>query len=415
MPGELTRLERDLPAGRLRLLVAPEATDARVLARLERVVVPPTYDGHGPHALRPETEAAATWREPAGRDDPRVPDRWTFALSGPADATLRIGDGMAADLWRDGADRPVLRLIGPAPFRGRLEAGRYHLDATSLGRNDRLDYTVSLRTAELQPGVPREVAVSAQVPFALAEPGVVSLTSFGPLPVKAVLRDGGGTVLGRYGARGADWNIAVSRLLPAGSYRLDLAPAVPPALSDVPAANRRSDATRREGDAGDSADDPAAQTPDGMPGGGDSAGGAPDADTPAADTPDNGGPKVELTLMLPVARPPVPAPPARRHPGRRRRASAGRAPTPPRHAGARDGPVRRRLDPGDRTAARRRLGHRGPGGGHRPNRRRAGRCRPGALARLGLGRGRQRPAGPGRRRAAGSPSRGPRRIDGPAG
>ena len=100
--GELTELERDLPAGRLRLLVAPEATDARVLARLERVLPPPTYEGHGPHALRPETAASATWREPAGRDDPRLPDQWTFALSGPANATLRIGDGMCWSARTDG-------------------------------------------------------------------------------------------------------------------------------------------------------------------------------------------------------------------------------------------------------------------------------------------------------------------------
>ena len=312
VPGELTELERDLPAGRLRLLVAPEATNARVLARLKRVLPPPTYDGHGPHALRPETAASATWREPAGRNDLRAPDQWTFALSGPADATLRIGDGMAADLWRDGADRPVLRLIGPAPFRGRLEAGRYRLDATSLGRNDRLDYTVSLRTAELQPGAPREVAVTAHVPFALAEPSVVSLTSFGPLPVKAVLRDDGGAVIGRYGARGADWNIAVSRLLPAGSYRLDLAPAAPPALSDVSTSNRRPDAGRREQDAGDTPDEPAAQTPDGSPGGSSSQADAPegnttDGGTTGTTTTNDGTPKIELTLMLPEVRPPVPA------------------------------------------------------------------------------------------------------------
>ena len=367
VPGELTELERDLPAGRLRLLVAPEATDARVLARLERVLPPPIYDGHGPHALRPEAVAAATWREPAGRDDPRVPDRWTFTLSGPADATLRIGDGMAADLRRDGADRPVLRLIGPAPFRGRLEAGRYRLDATSLGRNDRLDYTVSLRTAELQPGVPRDVASTAQVPFSLAEPGVVSLTSFGPLPVKAVLRDGAGAVLGRYGARGADWNIAVSRLLPAGTYRVDLAPAVPPALSDVSTSNRRSDSPGSGGDAGDSTDEPAAQTPDSPSGSGSSR-----ADAPDADTQDDGTPKGRVDADAARGASTGAGTAGHGHPGRRRRASPGRAPTRPRHAGAGDGPVRRRLDPGHRTPARRRLGHRGPGRGHRPRHRRSG-------------------------------------------
>ncbi len=298
-PGPLQELERDLPAGRLRLLVAPEAVDARVLARLQRVLPAPEFTGHGPHPLTPEAAAQATWREPAGRDDPRTPDAWTFALRGAADATLRIADGMVADLRREGTERPVLRLVGPVPFRGRLEPGRYRLEATSLGRNDRLDYTVSLRTAELQPGVPRQVAPNAQVPFTLAEAGVVSLTSFGPLPMKAVLRDGDGAVIGRYGARGADWNIAVSRPLPAGSYRLDLAPAVPPGLAGVAVPSLRPSASTSDDPSADSPDEASAQTPERET---DDGGSSRTADAGAD------APKVELALALPEARDPIPAP-----------------------------------------------------------------------------------------------------------
>ncbi len=298
-PGPLQELERDLPAGRLRLLVAPEAVDARVLARLQRVLPAPEFTGHCPHPLTPEAAAQATWREPAGRDDPRTPDAWTFALRGAADATLRITDGMVADLRREGTERPVLRLVGPVPFRGRLEPGRYRLEATSLGRNDRLDYTVSLCMAELQPGVPRQVAPTSQVPFTLAEAGVVSLTSFGPLPVKAVLRDGGGAVIGRYGARGADWNIAVSRPLPAGSYRLDLAPAVPPGLAGVAVPSLRPSASTGNDPSAGGSDEVGAQTPERETGDG---GNSRTADASAD------APKVELALALPEARAPIPAP-----------------------------------------------------------------------------------------------------------
>ncbi len=310
-PGPLDTGERDLPAGRLRLLVQPEATDARVLARLRRVLPAPEYAGHGPHALPPGTGVQATWREPAGRDDPRTPDAWTFTLRGPADATLTLSGGMAADLRRDGAERPVARLLGPAPFHGTLEAGRYRLEAASLGRNDRLDYTLLLDTAELQPGVPRQVAPDAQVPFALAEPAVVSLTSFGPLPVKAVLRDASGAEIGRYGARGADWNIAASRLLPAGSYRLDLAPAAPPSMSGTSApAVRGAEATDDAPSRGDG--EPAPQTaPDSRGNSGSRRAASDDAsDSADSDSADKeaDGPKVELTLALPKPRPPVPAP-----------------------------------------------------------------------------------------------------------
>ena len=307
-PGELASLERDLPAGRLRLLVQPEATDARVLVRLRRVRPDPVYEGHGPFALVPATEAGATWREPAGRDDPRTPDRWTFTLAGPAQTTLALSGGMVADLWRDDAGqaapaRPVVRLLGPRPFRGRLEAGRYRLDAASLGRNDRLDYTISLNTAELQPGVSRAVLPDATVPFALAQPGVVSLTSFGALPVKAVLRDGAGAVLGRYGPGVDSWNLAVSRPLPAGAYRLELQPAVPPGQSPVSGAGRPRGVSD---DAPDDAGGPQAQERPSQ-----EASDAPSGEASSADAGNDSGsddrPRVELTLALPEMRPPVPA------------------------------------------------------------------------------------------------------------
>ena len=235
-PQALTEFEEVLQAGRYGLMVSPEAVEARVVGRLVRVASAPERAGHGLHPLPFEAVQRHTWREPPGRDDPRTPDAWTFALAGSADTTLRVGDGMVADLRRDGQERPVARLVGPIPFKGRLEAGSYRLEAMSLGRNDRLDYDVKLSTTELQPGVPRSVGVSASVPFVLAEPRVVSLTTFGDVALKAVLRDTDGAEVARYGDRGSDWNIGISRPLPAGAYRLELQPSVPPAGADTPPA-----------------------------------------------------------------------------------------------------------------------------------------------------------------------------------
>ena len=232
---------------------------------------------------------------------------------------------MVADLWReDGAGppaRPVLRLLGRVPFRGQLAPGRYRLDAASLGRNDRLDYTLSLATAELQPGVPRAVAPSATVRFALAEAGVVSLTSFGATAVKAVLRDAAGTELGRYGASPESWNLAVSRPLPAGSYRLDLQPAVPPGVTNVPRRDRGpagggerdgsgNDAASAEDPANTDAGNPQATSDDAGTASGSADGASHDdasADSVTAGTADAAA-KTELTLLLPAAHDPVPAP-----------------------------------------------------------------------------------------------------------
>lgn len=223
--GDLSGLEQPLAAGRYRLMILPEAVDTRVVARLTRIEPEAALEGHGPHPLPFDADQAFQWREPAGRGDPRTPDRWDFSLAGPAKASLSLSDGMVAELRRlDAPDAaPVARFSGSAAFEGELPAGQYRVEATSLGRNDRLDYTLTLHTDELQPGVVREITLPATVPFSIAADRVVSLTSFGGIDVKAVLRDAQGQVLGRFDDRDGDWNIAVSQYLPAGRYTLDLA------------------------------------------------------------------------------------------------------------------------------------------------------------------------------------------------
>jgi len=221
--GDLSGVEQALAAGRYRLMILPEAVDTRVVARLSRIEPEVALEGHGPHPLPFDADQAFQWREPAGRGDPRAPDQWDFTLAGPAKASLSLSDGMVADLRRLDTPETVARFSSSAAFAGELPAGRYRVEATSLGRNDRLDYTVSLHTDELQPGVVRDIPLPLTVPFSIATDRVVSLTSFGGLDVKAVLRDAQGQVLGRFDDRDGDWNIAVSQYLPAGRYSLDLA------------------------------------------------------------------------------------------------------------------------------------------------------------------------------------------------
>ncbi len=234
--GDLSSIDQDLAPGRYRLIVQPQSVEARAVARLRQIVPPVALTGHGPHPLPFDAPQSLEWREPPGRDDARTPDTWTFGLAGPANVSLSLaGDGMAATLQSAIADptKPLLgRLIaGKTPFKITLPAGEYRVEARSLGRNDRLAYTIGLHSEELQPDVARQVTLPAELPFAIAAPRVVALTSFGRVPLRAELRDAAGHVLARAAGRTDDWNIAVSRALPAGSYRLVLAPLAPPAAS----------------------------------------------------------------------------------------------------------------------------------------------------------------------------------------
>jgi hypothetical protein len=285
-----------LPPGSYRLIVSPVAVARQVVARLSAVTNPPEITGHGPHKLPFETPQSAIWREPDGRDQPRTPDAWTFDMTGPAIVKLNLGDGMAADLHRDGDTASLARIVGH--YAGTLQAGHYRLDATSLGRNDRLAYTIALTSQALQPNTPRTVTLPSTVSFAIAQARVVSLTSYGDTPVKAVLHAADGGVVARVGARADDWNIAVSRLLPAGRYTLDLAAASPPDLNAV-----GQSAPAADQDASDKTDDDQdMQTTPGQ------AAASSDDDQSSGDA-NAGAASTEVKLALPVALPTIPAPP----------------------------------------------------------------------------------------------------------
>ncbi|HET6235585.1 MAG TPA: hypothetical protein VFE41_11575 [Acetobacteraceae bacterium] len=270
--GDLSSVDQDLLPGAYRLIVQPPSVQAQVVARLQRIELPVALTGHGPHKLPFDAEQSLQWREPPGRDDPRAPDIWTFGLAGPAKVTLNIdGDGMAAALQADplqadppqtgslqvGAAKPdappLGRLLAGTKLVIDLPAGRYRVAASSLGRNDRLAYTITLHSDELQPDTPRRVTLPTEVPFAVAAARVVSLTSFGSVPLRAELRDDAGHVLSRAAGRTDDWNIALSRFLSAGRYRLALAPLLPPAgRARSEAADTQDNTSDNDADANDS-------------------------------------------------------------------------------------------------------------------------------------------------------------------
>ncbi|PNG27193.1 hypothetical protein CR492_03635 [Methylocella silvestris] len=223
-PGPMTQLRQSLDKGRYRLVVPPVESDARVVARLRDAREPESLMGHGPHPLAFEAPAKLQWREPADSAAPREPDRWTFALAGPAQITLGVSDGMSAELMKSGADgTPLARLSASHGFAGELAAGDYVVEARAIGRNDRLDYTLTLTSVELQPGAPRSVNLPATVPFRLAAEHIVNLTSFGAKELTGVLKDAEGRTIERLAGSVDDWNLGFARRLPAGAYRLELA------------------------------------------------------------------------------------------------------------------------------------------------------------------------------------------------
>ncbi len=234
-PGPLSRLDLKLEAGQYRLVVPPVDVESRMVARLRPVVAAPPLEGHGPHALRFGEEQKFQWREPAARAAPRTPDTWTFALAGEANVDLSISEGMVGEIFKGEKDS-VGKFTKQRPFAGVLGAGAYRVEARALGRDDRLDYAISLSSDELQPNAPRYVYLPAKLDFTLAQDRVVNLTTFGRKDLKGVLRDANGAIVERIGGRDDDWNIALARRLAAGRYTLSLT-----AMTAEPTAEEASD------------------------------------------------------------------------------------------------------------------------------------------------------------------------------
>jgi hypothetical protein len=220
-PGPIARLVRRFEPGAYRLVALPEAVEGRVLARLRKVVASAPLEGHGPHALPFDAPQALQWREPTAKGAPRAPDVWTFALAGDSDIDIDIGEGMIGEIFREGGDA-VGKFAAGRKFSGKLAAGAYRIEARSLAHDDRLDYRIGLSSKQLQPGAPRFVTPPAVLPFAIGEDRIVDVTSFGDQELIGALEDENGAVVERLEGRAEDWNISLSRRLPAGAYRLRL-------------------------------------------------------------------------------------------------------------------------------------------------------------------------------------------------
>ncbi|ARM92533.1 hypothetical protein RHEC894_PE00510 (plasmid) [Rhizobium sp. CIAT894] len=220
-PGPLSTLSQDFTPGHYRLVILPRDVDTRFVARLRPVIDPPQLQGHGPHPLAFNQTQEFQWREPQSKGATRVPDSWTFDLLADADVSIDLTEGMIGTLFRDDKEQ-IARFVAAPQFTGKLKAGHYRIDLTSLAHDDRLDYQITLNTTDLQPGEARFVNLPAELSFNVEKDHVVSLGTFGRSEIKAVLKDGHGAVVERLTGRSDDWNIALSTRLPAGSYTLAL-------------------------------------------------------------------------------------------------------------------------------------------------------------------------------------------------
>ena len=215
--------------GRYRLIILPESTDARVVTVIEPVKQPRRFKGHGPHKLPLAALVDHTWTEPEPGKE-RLPDQWKFELPADGDVSIELTGEMQADLVRTNPDGKTERVAFIPPARGwqgRLAAGSYRIDAACMRVNNRAAYRVAVRPHQLMMGMSRDVGMPSVVPVAIGQAGLVELSSFGGVDVKARLTTEEGTVIAENDDRPDDWNFHIATLLKPGMYRLHVDPVVP--------------------------------------------------------------------------------------------------------------------------------------------------------------------------------------------
>jgi hypothetical protein len=224
-PGVEADLTRDFPPGRYRLVILPEATEARVVTAIEPVRRPVQRTGHGPHRLALARRVVHAWLEPEAGGE-RTPDAWLFTLPAPAEVRIELTGEMQGRLLRlEGPDAVEAASIPPlGGFKGPLAAGRYRLEAVCSRQNNRAPYQVGVWPEPLVAGLDRELAAPAEVPVAVGETGLVVLASFGTSDVRARLYDEAGRLVAANDDRPDDWNFEIARSLSAGRYRLRVDP-----------------------------------------------------------------------------------------------------------------------------------------------------------------------------------------------
>jgi hypothetical protein len=212
---------RRLEPGSYRVVVLPEGVPTQRITRLTRERAAETFSGHGPHRAALGGSVSHTWYEPTEGGE-RTPDRWAFSLPAPATVTASLSDEMTGEILH--ADEQVGRLVPGRRWSGELPAGDYLVAVRGARKNNGIHYTLGLHPTELVPGLRRSVSVPAELAVSVGQRGLVELSSFGTVDVRARLYDPGGKLMASNDDRPDDWNFLITERLDPGRYALRVDP-----------------------------------------------------------------------------------------------------------------------------------------------------------------------------------------------
>jgi hypothetical protein len=225
-PGITAAIDRHFEPGTYRIVVLPSSVPSRCITLLERTPQPLHFTGHGPHSLPLGGEVEHLWTEPEVGAE-RVPDQWDLDVPAPVHATVSLSSEMRADILLvkpDGSTEKRGEVTPGRAWHGLLDIGHWRLAVTCAHANNLVSYRLAVATDELVAGQRRDIVAPLSVPLSVGRDGLVELSSFGSLDVRARLFDPAGHLVAANDDRPDDWNFQIARHLAAGVYRLRVDP-----------------------------------------------------------------------------------------------------------------------------------------------------------------------------------------------
>ena len=220
-------ITQEFDPGDYRVIIRPEAVDARVVTTLEPINEPVKFQGHGPHPVMLNEAVNHEWLEPSKdpslKENARVADIWRFELPAAADTTIALSSEMQGELVTVDQPEHVLASVSSLkPWQGELAAGHYQLALKNARHNNHVEYRLTVSTRQLLAGQQRQVNAPASLPVSVGDDGFIELYSYGQSDVRAALYDSRNTLVARNDDRSNDWNFLIGQSLPAGEYRLQV-------------------------------------------------------------------------------------------------------------------------------------------------------------------------------------------------
>jgi uncharacterized protein YecT (DUF1311 family) len=223
-PGDPADLDYDFAPGSYRLVVLPQPVDAKIITTIEALPMAPELNGHGPFDLALNKTQSYQWLEPVD-GEPRQPDLWRFTLPAASTVSIDLPRGVRGKLHAVPAtsgDFPEVN--GGETWSRDLPAAVYQLEVSSRTPNNRLDYTLTVSTADLVAGGTRAIEVPGDVAVSIGGDAITEISSTGNQDMRGWLYDDQGKLVASNDDRANDWNFAITGRLPAGKYRLHVEP-----------------------------------------------------------------------------------------------------------------------------------------------------------------------------------------------